>query len=384
MKKTLTLIAAGALLMMSCDKTPKFHVEGTIEGAKDSMLYFAQSTLDGVQNLDSVKLKEDGTFAFKADAPVDAPEFYTLRIGQHVINFAADSTETITFKAKLPTMESQYTVTGSESSDQIKAISLLQQQVQAQLVAVEKNEDMYPGDQVDSIESIIKAYKERIKQEYIYANPRSAAAYYAVCQSLTDLRGTFMLFNPLTDRADVRCYATVATAWDGFYPDAPRTKQLCNMAIKGMDNTATPQQKVMEVDESKIQETGIIDINLPDINSNLHSIRDLKGKVVLIDFTVYAAKESAERTRLMRSLYEQYHAQGFEIYQISLDEDIHYWKFSCENLPWVCVHETDGTTTNIYGITNLPTFFLVNRQNEIVVRSELMEGTLEENIQKLL
>ena len=370
--------------MMSCDKTPKFHVEGTIEGAKDSMLYFAQSTLDGVQNLDSVKLKEDGTFAFKADAPVDAPEFYTLRIGQHVINFAADSTETITFKAKLPTMESQYTVTGSESSDQIKAISLLQQQVQAQLVAVEKNEDMYPGDQVDSIESIIKAYKERIKQEYIYANPRSAAAYYAVCQSLTDLRGTFMLFNPLTDRADVRCYATVATAWDGFYPDAPRTKQLCNMAIKGMDNTATPQQKVMEVDESKIQETGIIDINLPDINSNLHSIRDLKGKVVLIDFTVYAAKESAERTRLMRSLYEQYHAQGFEIYQISLDEDIHYWKFSCENLPWVCVHETDGTTTNIYGITNLPTFFLVNRQNEIVVRSELMEGTLEENIQKLL
>ena len=384
MKKTLSLIAAGMLMMTSCDNTPKFQVEGKIEGAKDSMLYLAKSTLEGVQNLDSVKLKEDGSFAFKADAPTDAPEFYTLRIGQHVINFAADSTETITFTAQLPTMESQYTVAGSESSDKIKEISRLQQQVQAQLVAIEKNEDMLPGDQVDSIESIISHYKERMKREFIFAAPRSAAAYYAVCQSLTDLRGTFMLFNPLTDRSDVKCYATVATAWDGAYPEAPRTQQLCNMAIKGMENTATPQQKVLEVDEDKVKETGIIDINLPDINSNLHSILDLKGKVVLIDFTVYAAKESAERTRLMRSLYEKYHAQGFEIYQISLDEDIHFWKFSCENLPWVCVHETDGTTTNIYGVANLPTFFLVNRQNEIVVRSDFMEGTLEENIQKLL
>ena len=64
--------------------------------------------------------------------------------------------------------------------------------------------------------------------------------------------------------------------------------------------------------------------------------------------------------------------------------NIHFWKFSCENLPWVCVHETDGTTTGIYNVTTLPTFFLVNRDNEIVMRSDFMEGTLEENILKLL
>ena len=104
----------------------------------------------------------------------------------------------------------------------------------------------------------------------------------------------------------------------------------------------------------------------------------------MIDFTMYGAKESAERTRLMRSLHEKYHEQGFEIYQISLDEDLHFWKFACENLPWVCVHETNGTTTNIYNVKNLPTFFLVNRNNEIVVRSDFMEGSLESNLLKLL
>lgn len=383
MRKYVIMAVAG-LLLAACDNASKFRVEGNIENAEDSMLFLSHCTLDGVQKIDSVKLGKSGAFSFKADAPTDCPEFYTLNIGRHIINFAVDSTETLTINASLPKMESEYTVTGNESSEKIREISIMQQKTQSRLVAIERNEDMLLGDKVDSIESIVNEYKERIKNEYIFTSPSSAYAYFAVCQSLTDLRGTFMLFDPLTNRNDVRCYATVATAWDGAYPNATRTQQLCNMAIKGMDNTAPPKQMALEVDESKISETGIIDINLPDINSKMHKITDLKGKVVLIDFTIYGAKESAERIRLMRSLYEKYHAQGFEIYQISLDEDIHFWKYSCENLPWICVHETDGTATRVYGISNLPTFFLVNRNNEIVVRSDFMKGSLESNLQKLL
>src|SRR5574344_74826 len=378
------LIAAGVLLIASCDNSPKFQVEGMIEGAKDSMLYFIQSSLDGPQKIDSIKLKEDGNFSFKASAPADCPEFYVLRIGQHAINFAVDSTETITVKAKLLTMGSDYTIEGNDNNKQIKEISRLQRDVQSRIVALEKNEDLLPGDLRDSIENILVAYKERMKNEFIFTNPSSSAAYFAVCQSITDLGGTFMLFNPLTDRKDVKCYATVATAWDNAYHDAPQTQQLCNMAIKGMENTASPRETIINVDEDKVSETGIIDINLPDIYGKMHSIRDLKGKVALIDFTMYDAKESAERTRLMRTLYDKYHAQGFEIYQISLDKDIHYWKFSCEKLPWICVHETDGSYAQIYNVTNIPTFFLVNRDNEIVLRSDFMKGSLEDNILEIL
>ena len=384
MKKVLTMIAFGALIMASCDNAPKFCVEGTIEGAKDSILYFTHSTLDGAQRLDSIKLKENGVFSFKADVPSGCPEFYMLNIGKHIIHFSVDSTENIIVKAQLPNMEKNYSIEGNESSKKIREISILQQEAQARILAIERNEDMLPGDQVDSIESVLSNHKERMKMDYIFTDPSSAAAYYAVCQSITDLGGTFMLFNPISNRSDVKCYATVATAWDGAYPDAPRTQQLCNMAIKGMDNTALPQQTVIDVDEDKVTETGIIDISLPDINSKTRSITEQKGKVVLIDFTIYSASESVERVRTLRSLYDKYNSQGFEIYQISLDKDIHFWKFSCENLPWVCVHETDGTTTGIYNVTTLPTFFLVNRDNEIVMRSDFMEGTLEENILKLL
>lgn len=385
MKKSFSIIAIiAAVFLSSCDKGPKFNVEGTIENAEDSMLYLEQSTLDGIQKIDSVKLGKDGSFSFKADAPTLCPEFYVLRINNHAINISIDSTETVTIKAQLPDMQSKYTVEGSENCEKIRQISLMQQEVQKKLMAIEKNDDLLPGDMADSVENTINAYKERIKQEFIYIEPQKAYAYYAVCQSITDMRGSFMLFNPLYERGDVRCYATVATAWDGMYPEAPRTIQLCNMAIKGMENTATPQKQVVEVDESKVKETGIIDITLPDVNSKMRSVSSLKGKVVLIDFTAYSAKESPERTRLMRTLYEKYKSQGFEIYQISLDDDMHFWKYSCDNLPWVCVHETNGTATNTYNVQALPTFFLVNRDNEIVLRSDFLKGSLEDEILKLL
>lgn len=382
--KKITFLIGAAALFAACDNTPKFNVEGSIEGAKDSVLYLEAASLDGVIKLDSVKLGADGSFHLKGDAPVGCPDFYLLRIADKFINFSVDSTETITFKASYPTMTTDYTVEGSENSQKIKEISLLQQKMQKQLIDVETNKSMYPGDIIDSMSVILSAYKSKVLNSYILPDPSTAAAYYAVCQSFTDAFGSYQLFNPISDREDIKAYAAVATSWDAFYPEAKRTQQICNMAIKGLDNTATPKQKVLEVDDDKIEETSIIDINLPDINSKLHSIKSLKGKVVMLDFTVFGAKESAERTRHLRELYNRYKDQGFTIYQVSLDDDIHFWKSSVEYLPWTCVHETDGTATRVYGVQNLPTYFLINRDNEIVGRDIMFKGSLEDEIRKLL
>lgn len=387
MKRKLPVLLVVLTLLCACDKTPQFRVEGTIDGAADSVIYLDALTLDGTRTVDSVRVASDGSFRLKAAAPTDAPEFFTLRIGSHRINLSADSTETVCITAKVATMEREYTVEGSESCEKIREIALLQQDLQKKLIAVETNKSLYPGDIIDSINALVIEYKEHIKQNYIYTEPSSAYAYYAVCQSITDARGTFLLYNPSTDRDDVKCYAAVATAWDAFYPDAPRTQQICNAAIQGLGNTMPQQQAsaaLETIPSDKIKESGIIDISLPDIDGNLHTLSELKGKVVLLDFTVYGAKESSQRTRTMRTLYDKYHAQGFEIYQISVDENIHFWKQGVEHLPWICVHETDGSATSTYNVQAVPTFFLINRNNEVIVRSQFMQGTLEENLLKLL
>ena len=180
-----------------------------------------------------------------------------------------------------------------------------------------------------------------------------------------------MIFDPLNSKDDVKCFAAVATSLTNMYPHADRSRNLYNMVIKGMKNTRTPEVKPLEIPADKIQETSIIDIPLKDIDGNTRHLTDLKGKVVLIDFTVYGDAQSGARNLLLRELYDKYAPQGLEIYQISFDTDEHYWKTAADNLPWICVRDPQGpysTYVRLYGVQQLPTSFLVNRNNELTQR----------------
>jgi len=71
MKKTISTLAALlfiALVVSSCGGK-KFHVNGTITEAADSILYFENMSLDGPVTVDSVKLSDNGDFSFSDDAP---------------------------------------------------------------------------------------------------------------------------------------------------------------------------------------------------------------------------------------------------------------------------------------------------------------------------
>ena len=109
-----------------------------------------------------------------------------------------------------------------------------------------------------------------------------------------------------------------------------------------MKNTRAPQQKVVELPTEAVSETGIIDINLRDMKGNVHKLSDLKGKAVILDFTIYQSAVSPTHNYMLRDLYDKYAGQGLEIYQVSLDADEHYWKTTADNLPWICVRDANG------------------------------------------
>ena len=95
-------IMVAALALTSCNNK-KFHINGNITEAQDSMLYLENISLNGPVKIDSVKLGEDGAFAFD-EAAMDSvtPEFYRLRIANQTINLSIDSTETVKVKAAYP------------------------------------------------------------------------------------------------------------------------------------------------------------------------------------------------------------------------------------------------------------------------------------------
>ncbi len=384
-KKTLTRVAwaaAIALTLTSCGQK-RAQITGNITEAKDSVLYLDNMSLDGPKAIDSVRLGDDGAFTMKALPANGGPEFYRLRINGRIINLSVDSTETITVRAKYPTMATDYEVEGSQNCLTIRELALKQMDLQRRLIDIQGDINLSPTAAQDSIVRCIEAYKQDVKMNYIYKEPMKASSYFALFQTL----GNMLIFNPRENAEDIKAFAAVATSWDTYYPEAVRGQNLHNIAIEGMkDLRIARQQDEMVVDASKVNVTNIIDIALPDNHGQTRRLTDLKGKVVIIDFHVFAAKESPARIMKLRDIYNKYHAQGLEIFQVSFDPDMHFWKQQTEALPWICVHDNRLTESPIfsqYNLQGLPTFFLMDRENVLHKRDAQIKD-LDAEIRSLL
>ena len=367
------VIMVAALALTSCNNK-KFHINGNITEAKDSMLYLENISLNGPVKIDSVKLGEDGAFDFQENA-MDSitPDFYRLRIANQTINLSIDSTETVTVKAAYPQMSYKYEVEGSENCNTIKELSLKQMLLQSNINGIVKN----PNIGVDSVDVIVtrmlNEYKQDIKTNYIFKAPMQASSYYALFQTIQLGNTNSLIFNPRNNKEDVKVFAAVATSWDTYYPGAERGKNLHNIAIEGMKDIRIIENQMAQqkIDASKVQVNGCIELALQDNKGQVRRLSDLKGKVVLLDFHAFASSESTKRIMMLRELYNKYHAAGLEIYQVSVDPDEHFWKTSTAALPWISVRDENGIqgkSLTLHNVQSIPTFFLIDRNNTLQAR----------------
>ncbi len=379
-------LAALAIVGMSSCNERKFHVDGTIENAADSTLYFENMSLNGPVKVDSVKLSADGSFSFDGAAPT-APDFYRLRIAGQIINIAIDSTETINVKAAYPSMASQYEVSGSDDCSRIKELALMQMSLQTQINAIAANPQLGAEAVNDSINGVIEAYKDKVKRQYIFKAPMQASSYFALFQTLNAGGQAVLIFNPRSSEQDVKVFAAVATSWDTFYPGEERGENLHNIAIEGMKDVRLAQSQLaaQSIDASKVNTSGMIDIALYDNKGTLRRLSSLTGKVVLLDFHLFANDKSMQRIMMLRELYNKYHAAGFEIYQVSVDPDEHFWKTQTSELPWICTRVDDNTqqVLNLYNVQQVPTFFLLDRNCNVVKRDAQVKD-LDAEIKSML
>ena len=382
MKKMICAMAALTMLATACkDKGEQFEINGRIAEADGKTLYFEAVTLNGIEALDSTRLDEDGQFCFQGTRPFN-PEFYRLRIDRQIVNLSVDSTETIHVEAELPDMGTDYEVEGSGNCQTLKEINNKLIALQQSIKDITNDKALTLGEQERLVHEKINLYKNEMKMHYIMVNPASAPAYFALFQTVNGS----LIFNPISNPDDIKFVGAVATAWDANYPGTSRTENLHNIAIQGMKNTKRPTPVSLEdIDPGKISAAGIIDIELPDIHGKNRKLSDIRNKVVLLDFTAYSLPSSQERIMQMRGLYDKYSSLGFDIYQVSIDPDEHYWKTACEHLPWTCVYESRGEASGYLGsylVRRLPTYFLINRHGDLVARDEQIDD-LEKTIRLL-
>ncbi len=378
-------LALAATAVSSCSGE-KFKVSGNISDAKDSTLYFENMSLNGPVAIDSIKLGADGSFTFEGETKGN-PEFYRLRIDRQIINIGVDSTESISVKASYPTMSTDYHVEGSEQCAKIKQLATMQMRLQIAVNAIAQNPNVTYQKEADSIQTVIEAYKNIVKKDFIFKEPKATSSYFALFQTFSVNGRTMLIFDPRSKKSDVQVFAAVATSWDTFYPGSERGQNLHNIAIEGMKNVRIIQAGQRQaIDASKVVDAGVIEIALPDNKGNIRKLTSLKGKVVLLDFHVFESKGSAQRIMKLRELYNKYSRRGLEIYQVSLDPDEHFWKESVAALPWICVRDEDAmSSVNAahYNVQSVPTFFLIDKNNVLQKRDSQIRD-IDKEIKSML
>ena len=369
--------------VISCNKNKTFTVKGNITQAEDSVLYIEAFQTEGMQQLDSVKLGKDGDFSFSIDAPVGAPELYRLRVSGQFLTFSVDSTETITIKADYPTMSTDYTVEGSDNCAKIKELAVKQMNLQSQIDKILKS-SITDIEASDSVMHVLGAYKQDILRNYIYKEPMKTYSYYALFQNISVDNTIMRVFDP-NNADDLKAFGAVATSWQQNYPGSDKGKALHDMTLRGMVNKkqAEAAEQGLVVDADKVSETEILDLNLLDNKGVRRSLTSLKGKVVLLDFHVFAAEGSQERILQLRELYNKYHDRGLEIYQVSLDENEHFWKTQTDALPWISVMGDASVNVYLYDVQTLPVDYIINRNNQLVMGPREIKN-LESDIARYL
>lgn len=117
-------------------------------------------------------------------------------------------------------------------------------------------------------------------------------------------------------------------------------------------------------------------------------IKDLKGKVVLVDFFTSWCGPCIAEIPHMKAQYEKYKTKGFEIVGVGIDEAEKIQKIVDDHkIPWTIVSEEKTvekklpSMEKLHNIRSYPTMFLIDREGKLIknnARGPRLEQALEE------
>lgn len=350
MSTKLTLFVAAALSVgiIGCSHQKGWEVSGEIYGAEGSRL-----ALEGFNNgswyvVDSLEISKNGQFSYKAAEPAPYPEIMRLSLGDKYVYFPVDSVDRISLTSSAEKFGADYELTGT-----------------ADAVSVRQLDSIVNGSLAVSGPDAVRADVQLKRDLFTRAMqaPTVMTAYYLINKSI----GGKPYFN-LSDRADVRLYGAVAQRFATERPDDPRTAYLREVFLRAQRNHRPSSVTTIEVPE-----TALFEIARADESGKMQSLTEMasKGGVTVLSFTSFGSEASPAYNVLLNKVWEQYHSQGLNIYQISFDADETAWRTTARNLPWTTVWNgtTGGNEPLVrYNVGALPTTFIIDRSGSLAAR----------------
>lgn len=142
-----------------------------------------------------------------------------------------------------------------------------------------------------------------------------------------------------------------------------------------------------------IQQGGEMTIAGPTLQGQPFELKALRGKVVLVDFWATWCGPCVAELPNVRRVYDRYHADGFEVVGVSLDNSRQQLDdyVRQKDIPWPQIIFEDEPSlgwnnplARRYEITGIPAMFLIDRDGHVVAHDEVRGPGLEPAVARLL
>lgn len=346
------ILSLFTLLFIGCStkKEPSFTIEGNVSDLKENFIVL--SIIEDIQNntttiIDTLKVNNNGEF--KSDYFL-APNMYTLTFdGIKSINLAIDKGQHISVKG---TSLDDLEISGSVDTDLLIA---------------------YEAFRIESLDRLVTSVRKEIKTLQSDEANEAKIAELRELEVANYKKHLAELMNFVKEKmgTSIAIYPT-STRWIGG-ENLPFLQKLVGEFEEKhptLKITKKLKERLQLLEKTSVGGT-ISEIEMPNSLNELISLSDIRAKYTLIDFWASWCPPCRTESKLLNGLYSAYNAKGFKIYGISLDSKRESWLNAIEKDKriWIEVSTVEGFKSKVsveYGITSLPTNFLIDASGKII------------------
>lgn len=369
--KNIVFVILLSITLFSCQNNEKkgghnFSIKGNIKGLADGkkILLFARNYDNGQADSLTATVSKNGAFVLEGNIPNADIYYMGIEGKEGAIELVLEQKE-MTLSGDINDLKA-IQLNGSKGQDDFVALSEQVQAVYAteniiypQLEKAQENEDKKAVDSLGKeLESIYLKAGEVVKK-YAIDHPTALAAPYMILNTIFDLDAAEYqpIFNKFSDE------------------------------VKNTQAGKILKDKLIVLSKTAVGNMAV-DIQGLDPDGKNISLMEIKGKVTLIDFWASWCGPCRKENPNVVKMYNKYHAKGFEILSVSLDEKAESWKAAImkDGLIWHHVSDLKGWKSDYataYGIQAIPQTILLDSEGKIIGRN-VMGEELDNMLMELL